>query len=392
MLTRSPAARAACSASRVVSAAEGLRAGVMPVTWNQRQPRKADAHGTIPGRTPAAADPLRSYSTLLARGAAPNSRKYRPTRSSPVHTTWSVETPASRAWLAISRPRGLFVSRDTHAADRPSRATPTAVFSSAPPTCTSRLRACSSRRKLGGLRRTIASPKVTTSCGMLLPPGWDGVRAGAALPLSYGGGAASVPRGLGGWKRRASGGRRTAPGRPRPRRGRRRDLRRVGHLLDPVEPPLAVAALGLVEELHVVHLLQGVADLLDRLQGGGVVLHGPRAAGHATEGVQPLDALRRRVAVRQRRVHLPRLLVLLQRLLVLHRQEELALGRGEPGLPQHLLLLGREHRPLAQQLGQLVVPFDGAGQAQAVLLQVVLLCPLVLGDAREGILDRKSTR
>ena len=56
-----------------------------------------------------------------------------------VQTTWSVLTPASRAWLAISRPSGLSVRRDTQAADRPSRARPTAVFSSAPPTCTSRL-------------------------------------------------------------------------------------------------------------------------------------------------------------------------------------------------------------------------------------------------------------
>src|SRR5262249_21366844 len=123
-------------------------------------------HGTVPGRTPAMAAPRRSYRTLLARGAAPNSRKYRPTRSSLVQTTCSVETPASRARLAMRRPSGLSVRRDTHALRRARRASATAVFNSAPPTCTSRLSVCSRRRKFGGLRRIIASPKVTISCGM----------------------------------------------------------------------------------------------------------------------------------------------------------------------------------------------------------------------------------
>src|SRR5205807_4189477 len=69
----------------------------------------------------------------------------------------------------IRRPRGLRVSRETQAAEWPSRARPTAVFNSAPPTNTSRLRACSRRRKFGGLSRTIASPSVMTSCAMLAP-------------------------------------------------------------------------------------------------------------------------------------------------------------------------------------------------------------------------------
>src|ERR1043165_4217082 len=63
----------------------------------------------------------------------------------------------------MSRPRGWSVRRDTQVQDRPRRARPTAVFSSAPPTWTSRLRACSRRRKFGGLSRIIASPKVITS-------------------------------------------------------------------------------------------------------------------------------------------------------------------------------------------------------------------------------------
>src|SRR5262249_22233605 len=66
----------------------------------------------------------------------------------------------------MSRPRGLRVRRDTHAAERPNRARATAVFSSAPPIWTSRLLDCSNLRKLGGLRRIIASPQVTTSCAM----------------------------------------------------------------------------------------------------------------------------------------------------------------------------------------------------------------------------------
>src|SRR5436190_18503195 len=86
-----------------------------------------------------------------------------PTRSSPVQTTCSVETPASRARLAISLPKGLFVRRDTQAVEWPRRARPTAVFNSAPPTRRSRLAACSNRRKLGGLSRIMASPKVMTS-------------------------------------------------------------------------------------------------------------------------------------------------------------------------------------------------------------------------------------
>src|SRR3989440_5870662 len=69
----------------------------------------------------------------------------------------------------MRRPSGLSVRRDTHAAERPSRASATAVFSSAPPTNTSRLRACSRRRKFGGLSRTIASPNVITSLTMRTP-------------------------------------------------------------------------------------------------------------------------------------------------------------------------------------------------------------------------------
>src|SRR5262245_46008437 len=79
-----------------------------------------------------------------------------------------VSTPVSHARLAMSRPSGLLVSRDTQVAFRPSRASPTAVFNSAPPTNRSRFVACSKRRKPGGLSRTMASPNVTTSWGMEL--------------------------------------------------------------------------------------------------------------------------------------------------------------------------------------------------------------------------------
>src|SRR5438876_1746163 len=85
---------------------------------------------------------------------------------------WSVPTPASRAWLLMSRPSGFWVNRETQATDRPSHASPTAVLSSAPPTKTSRLRACSRRRKLAGLRRSIASPNVITSNGMAWSHGY----------------------------------------------------------------------------------------------------------------------------------------------------------------------------------------------------------------------------
>src|SRR5436309_5563509 len=89
----------------------------------------------------------------------------------------------------MSRPRGLFVSRDTQATAWPSRVRPTAVFSSAPPTIRSSDVACSSRRKLGGLRRIIASPKVITSYGMVVSPrnamnairGLEGLFLGACL-------------------------------------------------------------------------------------------------------------------------------------------------------------------------------------------------------------------
>ena len=54
------AARAASRASRVVSAALSLRAGVMPVTWNQRACAKTAGQLTVPGRMPAMAAPLRS--------------------------------------------------------------------------------------------------------------------------------------------------------------------------------------------------------------------------------------------------------------------------------------------------------------------------------------------
>src|SRR5262249_29832541 len=89
----------------------------------------------------------------------------------------SVTTPASRALLAMSRPSGFSVNRDTHAACRPSRARPTAVFSSAPPISTSSEYACSNRRLSAGVSRTIASPKVMTSMGF-----GDGGPAPAGLP------------------------------------------------------------------------------------------------------------------------------------------------------------------------------------------------------------------
>src|SRR5260370_19800856 len=119
------------------------------------------------------ADPARSYNTVLARGDAPNSAKYKPFRSVRVQATRDVSTPCSLARAAIIRPSGFSESLETQLVDSPSRAAPTATLSSPPPTCTSKLRACSRRCKPGGVRRTIPSPNVRRSIRphlLLFPP------------------------------------------------------------------------------------------------------------------------------------------------------------------------------------------------------------------------------
>src|SRR5207302_8675226 len=60
--------------------------------------------------------PTQTY-TLSLHDALPIS----PTRSASVQTTCSVLTPASRARLAMRRPSGLSVRRDTQAVRRPRR-------------------------------------------------------------------------------------------------------------------------------------------------------------------------------------------------------------------------------------------------------------------------------
>ena len=53
-------------------AGDGAAEAAKAMGWDVRQ---LDGQGTVPGFRFAMAAPLRSYSTLLARGAAPNSRK-----------------------------------------------------------------------------------------------------------------------------------------------------------------------------------------------------------------------------------------------------------------------------------------------------------------------------
>src|SRR5439155_202509 len=113
------AAFAASIASRTVAAAPSLSAAVIPVTWNHFAPRKIEGQSNVPGATRETLESLRSYRMPLARGAAPNSRKYSPHRPSSANRTNSSETPASRTRLAIRRPSGLSGSRLTHAAGRP---------------------------------------------------------------------------------------------------------------------------------------------------------------------------------------------------------------------------------------------------------------------------------
>src|SRR5215471_7540655 len=99
--------------------------------------------------------------TLIGRGAAPSSTKYRPRR--PASTQWTRETstpPAARV-AATRRPSGLAGRDDTQAERRPTRAPAKATLASVPATCTSKAEA-SSRRSPGRTdSRSIASPSVT---------------------------------------------------------------------------------------------------------------------------------------------------------------------------------------------------------------------------------------
>ena len=70
-----PAFFAAASDSAVTWAAVSPNAGVIPLTWYQRAPANTDGQSMLPGVTWLIADAARSYSTLLARGAAPSSAK-----------------------------------------------------------------------------------------------------------------------------------------------------------------------------------------------------------------------------------------------------------------------------------------------------------------------------
>ena len=101
-----------------------------------------------------------------ARGLAPCSRKYNPQRPSLLIWIKELSTPCSRTLPSISRPSGLSGRRLTHADLNPRRETPTATFSSPPPGVTLKPCACSSRRSFWGTKRSMASPKVTTSWGI----------------------------------------------------------------------------------------------------------------------------------------------------------------------------------------------------------------------------------
>ena len=139
MLVRTPVARAAARASRVARRPSA-----------QRRRDAGDMKPFHPGENLVPGDHARLdagdgralaiVKYAAARGVAPNSRKYRPTRSSSVQDdVIRVDAGFAGPVLAMSRPSGLSVSRDTQAVLRPSRARPTAVFNSAPPTWTSRL-------------------------------------------------------------------------------------------------------------------------------------------------------------------------------------------------------------------------------------------------------------
>ena len=62
-------------ASRHVSAAPWLMAGVMPVQWNHEAPSNAFSQSIMPGRISDMAECALSYTTLLGRATAPVSRK-----------------------------------------------------------------------------------------------------------------------------------------------------------------------------------------------------------------------------------------------------------------------------------------------------------------------------
>src|SRR5215467_7996822 len=100
--------------------------------------------------------------TLIGRGAAPSSTKYRPRR--PASTQWTRETstPPAASVAATRRPSGLAGRADTHAERRPIRAAAKATFASAPATCTSNAGASSRRSPRRTERRSIASPTVTS--------------------------------------------------------------------------------------------------------------------------------------------------------------------------------------------------------------------------------------
>src|SRR5713226_7810585 len=73
-----------------------LRLGVIPVRCTTFAARRY-AQSTSSGLIAAIADPERSYTTRLGRGARPSSTKYVPTRSPRVHRTRDTSTPCAPA-------------------------------------------------------------------------------------------------------------------------------------------------------------------------------------------------------------------------------------------------------------------------------------------------------
>ena len=98
MLTCTPADRAAWSASRVVSAADGLKAGVMPVTWNHLAPANTFAQSIMPGLIFEMAG-----SSAVYRGR-PIERAFRDINTAAAHTNY-VDT----AYAAIG---SYYLTRD----------------------------------------------------------------------------------------------------------------------------------------------------------------------------------------------------------------------------------------------------------------------------------------
>src|SRR3954447_18825508 len=160
MQTPAPRSDAAAANASVSARLRSPSAGVMPETTAKRAPSSSAGSKRS---SPAKAESCRSYQTVVGRGGTPSSAKNRPSRPSATQVTPLRSTPAAVSSAATRAPSGLSGSAPIQRLETPSPARPAATFASDPAAWTSSADACSSRPGAAAVRRSIASPSVTTA-------------------------------------------------------------------------------------------------------------------------------------------------------------------------------------------------------------------------------------